>query len=342
MMPEDVIVGNSIEKLDLSMDNTLFVLLAGTTEVSLRPGITAAGASPEATRLTPTVDSEIVGEGRCLSMSEPPMTPEGIPTPAIVSKAILTLTGLKYIIVNGGFSFRPKTDYLETNIVPSKDPSRERAIVDAEKVMESGYRLGKILDGRYRNIMVGESFPGGTTTAYIVLRAMGIKTDTSSSMPVDPDLLKKELAEESFRRKAVYSPLDAAIEYGDNLMIFMIGMSRAVRSSNLILAGGTQMANVAELIERINGRSEPIVATTSWVYSHRSKLFRDLGLERRTIVSVMNFGGMRNIGLRYYDQGHVREGVGMGGLYAVARLAGFTKEAINSSIDSFYSSFLQI
>jgi len=103
MIIDDVIIGKGIGDIEFSRENTIFVLIAGTTEVSLRSGITAAGASPEFTRITPTVDAEIIGEGKCLSTADPPMTPEGIPTPAIVSRAILDLTGLRSLIVNGGF-----------------------------------------------------------------------------------------------------------------------------------------------------------------------------------------------------------------------------------------------
>ncbi|KAA8922344.1 nicotinate-nucleotide--dimethylbenzimidazole phosphoribosyltransferase [Thermoplasma sp.] len=342
MNVDDVIMGKMADDLEISRDNTIFVLIAGTTEVSLRQGITAAGSSPESTRITPTVDSEIIGEGRCLSMDEPPMTPEGIPTPAIVSRAILSLTGLRHMIVNGGFSVRPKTIFLETYLDPSRDPGIERSIADPEKVMDAGRRIGRMIDGNYRNIIIGESFPGGTTTAYIVLKAMGIDSGTSSTMPTDPDELKRNVAEESFRRRFVRSPLEAATEYGDNLMLFMVGMAEAVRRSSMILAGGTQMANVANLIRHVNGRTDPVLATTQWVFSHRSDLFRILSLEDRSIVSVMDFSRMKNAGLRFYNQGHVREGVGMGALYAYARIVGFSRAEIESSIDEFYSSFLNI
>ncbi|CAC11226.1 conserved hypothetical protein [Thermoplasma acidophilum] len=341
MIIDDVIIGKGIGDIEFSRENTIFVLIAGTTEVSLRSGITAAGASPEFTRITPTVDAEIIGEGKCLSTADPPMTPEGIPTPAIVSRAILDLTGLRSLIVNGGFSVRPKTAFFETYIEPSRDPGLDRAVMEAERVMEAGRRLGKILDGNFKNIILGESFPGGTTTAYVVLRSLGIDSGTSSSMPVDPDNLKKKVAEESFRRRNVRSPLEAATEYGDNLMIFMIGLAESIRSSKMILGGGTQMANAANLIAKVNGRTDQVVATTQWVFSHRSDLFRILGLEDRSIISVMDFGRMRNNGLRLYNQGHVREGVGMGALYSYARIAGFSREEIESAIDDFYTTFLR-
>ncbi|BAB59295.1 hypothetical protein [Thermoplasma volcanium GSS1] len=337
---EDIIFGKRSNVFDVNPENTVFVLIAGTSEVSTVPGITSAGATPELTRLTPAIDSEIIGEGKCLSSKDPPMTPEGIPTPAIVTKAILSLTNIRYIIVNGGFYAKPKTPFIETGLKPSNNPAVKTAIEDLDAAIHAGEHIGRLLDGVFENIILAESVPGGTTTAYAVLKAIGINAKTSSSMKEDPFSIKEKIAEMSFRRKLEKSPLGAVKEYGDNMMAVSLGISSSVKRSKIIFGGGTQMATVMYLDRLINGMRDRYISTTGWVYYHRTELFSDLGLSDYLAVSAMDFSGMKHPGLRYYQYGHVREGTGMGAAFLLARLMNFEAEAIYKSVDDFYEQFI--
>ena len=64
MLPQSyhmaILHGNKIYTEIMSSKDILFILLAGTTEVSKIPGISAAGETPELTALTPVLDSEII------------------------------------------------------------------------------------------------------------------------------------------------------------------------------------------------------------------------------------------------------------------------------------------
>jgi len=64
----------------------LFVLVIGTTDVSLVPGITLAGATPELTHFTPAADAEYLLTGETRSLRGVPITPSGLPTPALISR----------------------------------------------------------------------------------------------------------------------------------------------------------------------------------------------------------------------------------------------------------------
>ena len=67
-------------------DPEINILLCGSTEVSKIKGISAAGANPEMTFLTPALDAELIETGKCITMELPPMTPEGIPSPALITR----------------------------------------------------------------------------------------------------------------------------------------------------------------------------------------------------------------------------------------------------------------
>ena len=116
----------------------LNILIGGSTEISKIKGISAAGADPEISFMTPVLDSEIMAEGKCLSMNIPPMTPDGIPTPALISKACMNLTGIDLLIVNGGFHRKPKTQFYETGLEVARDPSVDVALPLFHKALESG------------------------------------------------------------------------------------------------------------------------------------------------------------------------------------------------------------
>ena len=66
--------------------NPIFVCVTSYTETSQIPGITIAGADPELIPCTPAADAEFLYYGRCKSISGVPATPDGIPTPALITR----------------------------------------------------------------------------------------------------------------------------------------------------------------------------------------------------------------------------------------------------------------
>lgn len=68
-------IGNLSEKL--KGKRTSFVLVIGTTDVSLIPGITVAGATPELTMFTPAADAEYLITGACRVIRGVPVTLTG-------------------------------------------------------------------------------------------------------------------------------------------------------------------------------------------------------------------------------------------------------------------------
>jgi NaMN:DMB phosphoribosyltransferase len=90
----------------------LFICVIGNTETAKITGISAAGANPEITDYTPAADMEYLQYSKCKSIAGVPVTPDGIPTPAIITKVSLDLADIPFLIAIGGVRIYPKTPYI--------------------------------------------------------------------------------------------------------------------------------------------------------------------------------------------------------------------------------------
>ncbi len=330
-------IKNMLENFD--PEDAIFILLAGSSGVSRIPGITSAGASPELTMLTPVVDTEIIVGGHPMIINEPPMTPEGIPSPAVVTRSCLDLSGIKSMAVNAGYSVSPHVPFFETGLHPALNPAQAKALPDFRKAFDAGTYLGELLDGRYGLIILAESVPGGTTTAQVVLTALGSRVSTSSTMPSDPVQIKGEVVKKSIGRSGYFmdNPEMAIEQYGDYMMPLALGISKSVKDSAILFAGGTQMSSVYFLNEKINRNSQNrYQVTTRWVMDHRGDTVQSLVPSGSLIVSDLSFSGMEENGLRLYEKGHVREGAGMGAALWLASIKEKNRAKIYSAIERYY------
>lgn len=155
----------------------LFLLTISNTKVAQIPGITVAGADPELIKYTPVADAELLEFGRCKSISGVPATPDGKPTPALITTSALRLGKIPHLIVNAGAELKPQTPYLDVGAEGPSDNimngrASPRAIV--ERVFERARLVGETLAKLADYLILGESIPGGTTTALAVMCALGI------------------------------------------------------------------------------------------------------------------------------------------------------------------------
>jgi len=116
----------------------------GSTKTSTIPGISVAGATPEATLFTPALDVEYLVLGRTVSMDGIPVTPEGIPTPAVLTRAVLRLSGIPFAVVDSGSYLEPKVPRI---VLPSRTPGEriDRKMALREGTAEKLYEEGRIL-----------------------------------------------------------------------------------------------------------------------------------------------------------------------------------------------------
>ena len=177
-----------------------FICTIATSSTATIPGISGAGASPELMEYTPAGDVELVvhGELRCCDI--PPQTivdGDSAPTPAMITKAILELVDVPYLIVDAGSKIKPDVPYITVTEdgAYGRDISTGNAVTNPKKIFENSKIIGRELSKNSDYLVIGESIPAGTTTTLGTLTALGYDADfkVSGSMPENPHNLKKDV-----------------------------------------------------------------------------------------------------------------------------------------------------
>src|SRR3990172_12032158 len=133
---------NSIEK-----KRFLFSLVISYTETCEIPGITVAGANSDFIKFTPPADAEFLHYGSCKCINAIPMTPDGKPTPALLTKTALQAASIPHIVINSGSKIVPQIPYFETGMKFGKNISLEPAL-DRSSVLHAvdyGRIIGRTL-----------------------------------------------------------------------------------------------------------------------------------------------------------------------------------------------------
>jgi uncharacterized protein (TIGR00303 family) len=327
---------------EVSPEKPLFCSILANTFLSVVPGISGAGPSPEKTLLTPVLDSELIVCGSITSMPFLPNTPTGCPTPASITRAIMELTGLSPLFINAGLVHAPTIPCLDIKGAPGGDPRFGDAVPDAAGLFSKGESLGRFLSGISDLLVIGECVPGGTTTALCVLRGLGYDALVSSSYVKNPVHMKEEvwrIVGARMKEEGCPSPLDIVRMGGDPMIAVAAGMVSGYQGVP-ILAGGTQMLAVAATIKGLGG-VVPAIATTCYVRDDPSANFPGLADRIGTEVTYVDpgFGELGHSGLARYCIGEVKEGMGAGGAMFLAYLMGYTPETIRNRILETVHSF---
>ncbi len=319
----------------------LFLCIISNTDTGKIPGISAAGTTPALTDYTPGADAELVETNKIITMPELPEAPGGSPTPAIVTKAALNLTGVPSLFVASGLRKKPAIPYVELGGAAGSDIRKMTAVPDAQSLYENASLLGRKLAKLSDCVFIGESIAGGTTTALAVLRALGYSANVSSSFASNPTELKMRVVKEAMKRAGIAEgslkddPLRAIAELGDPMMPSALGLMRGLKGTKVVLAGGTQMAAVLALGAALQIEGDISIATTKYIVEDKTASFREIvestgrpyyyvdpGLEMSKIPPV-----------QIYAQGYVKEGVGMGGAALLAGIYGVPRERLVEETD---------
>jgi len=330
---------------------SLFLLVLGNTEISTVPGISAAGATPELTKLTPVADAEYIFHEKPLTIDVIPVTPEGHPTPAIITKAARELANFPVLVVRGGTYLAPLVPHVHISDAVGRDFRREPALPEFGEIIKRSKLLGEELSKTpVKELVIGESTPGGTTTAQAVLWALGYDAKTSSASPDNPQSLKEKVIAEAFERAGIEkgrlrdNPLEALRQFGDPMMAAVIGIALGFRR-DIVLAGGTQMLAVSALLKALGeDLSRFMIATTKWVVNDRSATFIETAKEIGVVTysADLDFSKSEFKGLRDYEKGYVKEGVGAGGATWLAVKAGFSPEDVGAKVEELYRRLMEM
>jgi uncharacterized protein (TIGR00303 family) len=336
---------------ELLYEESMCIYVIASTKTSTIPGISLAGQVPLLTLFTPALDVEYLYHGKPVSFSIIPTTPEGIPTPAIITRTALKLSNTPFIVVDAGSFVEPKIPTLKLS---SRSVGGRIDIEDAlppgtsRRLFEEAKDIGRTLGSFVDVVVVGESMPGGTTTALAIVKALGfgdynVVSSSSKHNPVD---LKKNVVEKALNRLGFEKdPFKVNDVLGDPLHITIAGIALGVieKGSTVVLAGGTQMLATLSLIKSIDPRfsgERVVLATTRWIYIDKGReilSILDKHFPNITFTYVdLNFSDAPYKGLRAYEEGFVKEGVGAGGTAFLALLRGVDVEDLKKGMYEEY------
>ncbi|MEM4274650.1 MAG: TIGR00303 family protein [Candidatus Nitrosocaldaceae archaeon] len=341
--------GNSFIK---EFKDPLFLLVLSYTETAENDGITVAGADKSLLKYTPPADAEFIEYGYCKSIDAIPATPDGKPTPALLTRVALRIADIPMLVIDGGSKIKPSMPYLDISSTYAKNIVKEDAlkIDDVKRIYENSILLGRKLGKISKYIVIGESIPAGTTTALALLMAMGIdaRFKVSSSMPNNPHNLKLDIVEKAMKRSGIElgslrdKPLDAVSHIGDAMMITVAGLSIGASNSKILLAGGTQMCAILALIKVLNHNTldNIVIGTTKYIVDDKDSNIISLVKEIADvpIISIdLGLERSQHDGLRAYTRGFVKEGAGAGGACIASLLkSNYSNNKLLNNIDEEY------
>lgn len=304
----------------LKSGNFLFSLVISYTETSEISGITFAGADKDSIKFTPPADAEYLYYGYCKTIDKIPMTPDGKPTPALLTKTALESCSIPHIVINAGSKISPQLPFIQTGLLHGQNILVEPAMSDSQvsQAVDYGRMVGRTLASMTDCLVIGESIPGGTTTALAVLRGLGFKAKVSSSIPNNPVELKNQIVNDALERITSDNPYHIISKVGDPMIAFVTGMlSSASEITKVMLAGGTQMTAVLAFASKIGfNEQNTAIGTTSYISDDESANFKSLVSEISDIPAITVNPGLVNSkfsGLKAFSQGFAKEGVGAGG-----------------------------
>jgi uncharacterized protein (TIGR00303 family) len=260
-----------------------FNLALGATAISDLVGASAAGADPQARRLTPKLDAEALVMGRTARGEPLPSSPIGVTSPVVITRACLSLIVHQVNIIDCGTFVPPQVEHVETQgkagkniaLANSMDLSCATMLFNQGREMA----LSRVLQGSSLPVLA-ECVPGGTTTALGVLTALGVMTAMgpecdqmlSSSIPgqkvglqaklvaAGMDRLNQDLGQGELKRLCLEDPLHAVSYLGDPMQAFAAGFilgaleGQATKNNvpeAVVLAGGSQMLAVYALVKAL-------------------------------------------------------------------------------------------
>ncbi len=297
-----------------------FALVISHTDTSEIPGITAAGSAPGMMRYTPPADAEFLHYGSCLCIDGIPKTPDGKPTPALLTKVALESASIPHIVINAGSRIPPGLPFISTGLPHGANIEQSPALrhEDVVHAVDFGRIVGRTLASLTDCLVIGESMPAGTTTAMATLRGLGYDAMSSSSLDKNPVDLKKSVLKKAASRLASKEPFSIVANMGDPMIPFVAGMlSTASGMCKVMLAGGTQMAAVLAFAKTLGYHNSSVaIGTTRYIVDDRSANLLETvkQIDDVPVIAVdprLSESGIP--GLRAFSEGFAKEGVGAGG-----------------------------
>lgn len=373
-----------------------FVLALAGTKVSDIEGISAAGNSAESRRLTPALDADALINSEAGELAagkieadtsdknlftqnniwkgKIPVSPAGIASPVVLSRAALSLMPHRTDIIDCGTFKSPSAPHIKVGDQPANSITHASAmtIASVNALYQAGLEFGnknasrpesELDKGHEEPLVLAECVPGGTTTASAVCAAFGLDVMAmlSSSLPEGNLEQKRSVIETAMKSASIrykiseadlptffrQNPLEALAAFGDPMQAFLCGVIAGRGERLTILAGGSQMLALWAVSQQLAGfrgdtkaMQNMFVATTKWIAEDKSADTRAMAelVGAPFFASTFSLSESKHEGLRAYEDGNVKEGIGAGALLMLAHLLGNIDERTAlQTIDSLYS-----
>ncbi|MFB6299473.1 MAG: nicotinate-nucleotide--dimethylbenzimidazole phosphoribosyltransferase [Halobacteriales archaeon] len=325
-----------------------FVIAAGSTETARIDGISAAGADGELLVHTPSADAEILSYGRLIRAPAVPVSPTGCPTPAVITRAVRDCLEFDTLVLDAGLARPTGAPTVSLTATPGRDIREPIAVPGADEIIESARQIGRSIPDDV--LYVGETIPGGTTTALGVLRALGIEGTVSSSLSTNPIARKERIVADGLAASdlgsgdAAGDPRAAIRQMGDPVLAALFGLVSGALGSNteVTLAGGTQLLAVGALLRHAD-RTDPIaLATTRFVADDETATLKETAtaLDLSLTVTDPGFDASDHVAMARYAAGEAKEGVGMGGALALVEESTTSMATVRERITAVYDQLL--
>ena len=325
-----------------------FLLAASVTKTCEIDGITQAGI-PGKIGLTPTLDSEFIVNEKVFSLGELAETPTGIPSPALITRAVHNLNQFSSLeILDLGLQIQPQNSICHNFGIEPSESIANGANIDARSVFEKGMKFGRSYELKGNYLILGESTPSGTTTAMATALALGFDCgdNFSSSFSNVPNSIKNETVKKALsltnKEMSSYEKLDVV---SDNMLIFCAGfLLEASRRFHIVLAGGTQMAACLLIADKLREdvlmqlKSDNItLATTHWVAKDKNSdiahILSLLSYTPHAVYTEFSFANAEIPVLKKYDEGEAKEGAGAGASLAYAYANNLNNDEVLDAIE---------
>jgi uncharacterized protein (TIGR00303 family) len=325
-----------------------FLLAASVTKTCEIEGITQAGI-PGKIPYTPTLDAEYITNEKLFSMPEIAETPSGVPTPALLTRAVHNLSPFSTIeILDLGLEVKPKNTQLHSFGITPSQAINTGANLNAQEIFAKGMAFGREYELKGNYLILGESTPAGTTTAAATALALGYELEGcfSSSFLDVPTTIKEKTIQEALslvdEKMDVFEKLSLV---SDNMLVFCAGfLVEASRRFHIVLGGGTQMAAcllVADALrEEILKRPKYeniTLATTAWVAQDPNsdivKILQQLSVTQHALYTTFSFQNAQIPVLHKYDEGEAKEGVGAGAALAYGQSHLLTNQEVLEQVE---------
>jgi len=247
-------------------------------------------------RYTPGADAELVVYGDAVRAPAVPVSPTGTPTPAVVTRAAREVLGFETSVVDAGLLENTGAPTIAVGASAGEDVREADPVPTGPGSFTAAVQLGRALPDDH--LVLGETIPGGTTTALGVLQALGEDVEVSSSLATNPIERKHDVVAAGLDASGLEpgdcagDPRRAIRRMGDPVQAALAGVvvGALETGARVTLAGGTQLLAVAALVRHDGVDAGFRIATTSYVADDDAVGFRTAARDLDLDVTVTDPG----------------------------------------------------